>query len=99
MGNSCEFVDYDFCKKANLTAKDLIIWLGLSDLFDKTDDNYIWDFFGRNLMIIGGNGIRVSCKHKDFDRWANSEEMFFDVFEPSERRAFVDFVIDERSKK
>lgn len=91
-----ELVDYEFCKSAKLNAKDLLKWLDLYDLLDKDlDELYSWNFFGRNMMIVGDR-IRISCIHKDFDRWANSEELVFDIVRPSERRNFVDWVKAQR---
>lgn len=86
-------VDYDFCRLAKLTAKDLLIWLDLDKSVDQY--GYSYDFFGRNLMLIDNN-IRVSCIHKDFDRWANSEEYLFDITKRGDKRDFIDFVIKQR---
>jgi hypothetical protein len=91
-------VDYDFCRSAKLTPKDLLFWLDLDDLLDKDlDELYSWNFFGRNMMIVNSL-IRVSCVHKDFDRWANSEELTFEIERPAERRLFVDWIIEQREK-
>ena len=95
-------VDYKFCRKSKLTAKDLFIWLELDDLLDKSSDElYSWNFFGRNMMFIGSDLmiVRISCKHKDFDRWSNSEEMTFDLNRRSEKRAFIDWIIEQREAK
>ena len=92
-------VDYDFCRTAKLTPKDLLIWLDFEGLLDKTlDDLYSWQFFGRNMMIID-SCIRISCVHKEFDRWANSEEMMFDISRPAEQRAFVDWILEQRESE
>lgn len=89
-------VDYDFCRSAKLTLIDLLIWLDLEDLLDN-DHLYSWDFFGRNLMILD-QVARISCPHKNFDRWANSEEFWFDITKRSDKREFIDWVIKEREK-
>ena len=89
-------VDYEFCKSSKLTALDLLTWLDLDDLLD-VHDHYAWSFFGRNLRIVDQE-IQVSCIHKDFDRWANSREMEFDITKRGDRRDFIQFVIDERKK-
>lgn len=89
-------VDYEFCKSSTLTALDLLTWLDLDDLLDNSD-LYSWAFFGRNLMIVDQE-IHISCKHKEFDRWANSRESVFDVTKRGDRRDFIQFVIDERKK-
>lgn len=94
-----ELVDYDFCKSAKLNVKDLLKWLELDELLDKgLDELYSWKFFGRNMMIVGDR-IRISCIHKDFDRWANSEELVFDITRASERRNFVDWVKAQRENQ
>lgn len=95
-------VDYEFCRKAKLTSKDLFIWLDLDGKLDKSaDELYSWDFFGRNMMFCGRDEslVRISCLHKDFDRWANSEEMIFDVSRRKEKNAFIDWVIEQREKE
>lgn len=86
-------VDYDFCRTAKLTAKDLLIWLELDGLIDEY--GYSYNFFGRNLMIIDEN-IRISCLTKEFDRWANSEEYWFDITKRSDKRDFINFVMEQR---
>lgn len=94
-----EQIDYDFCKKAKLTPKDLLIWLGLEDCMDSSSDGIYSNrgaFFGRNLMIVD-NALRVSCPIAEFDRWANSEEYWFDLDKSVDRRLFVEFVKHERS--
>lgn len=89
-------IDYSFCRSANLTPKDLLVWLDLDDTLDPTtDDLYSWNFFGRNMMICD-NAIRISCFHKDFDRWANSEELWFDINKRGDKRDFIDWVIAQR---
>jgi hypothetical protein len=94
-----ELVDYDFCRSAKLNAKDLLKWLELDELLDEgLDELYSWKFFGRNMMIVGDR-VRISCIHKDFDRWANSEEFVFDITRPSERRNFVDWVKAQRENQ
>jgi len=94
-----ELVDYDFCRSAKLNAKDLLKWLELDELLDKgLDELYSWKFFGRNMMIVGDR-VRISCIHKDFDRWANSEEFVFDITRASERRNFVDWVKAQRENQ
>ena len=85
-------VDYDFCRTAKLNAKDLLIWL---DLDDNLDEDYCWNFFGRNMMVIG-DVIRISCLHKHFDRWANSEELWLDITKRKDKRTFIDWVIEQR---
>ena len=90
-------IDYQFCRKAKLIPYDLLVWLGLDDTLDN-DGLYSWDFFGRNLMIID-QAIRISCVHKEFDRWANSEEFWFDISKKSEKNAFIDWVIEQREKE
>lgn len=92
-------VDYNFCREANLTAKDLFSWLDLDNLLDKTcQELYSWDFFGRNMMFIGEDLsiVRISCLHKDFDKWSNSEEMTFDISRRKEKNDFIDWVIEQR---
>ena len=85
-------VDYDFCKKAKLLPHDLLIWL---DLDEGLLDDMHSDFFGRYMMIVN-DSIRISCVKKDFDRWANSEEMWFDCTKRSEKNRFIDWVMEQR---
>lgn len=87
-------VDYDFCLNTKLTVNDLLIWL---DLDDGLDDGYCGDFFSRNMMVVGDN-IRISCLHKDFDRWANSEEMWLDMNKRSNKRIFIEWVKEQRKE-
>jgi hypothetical protein len=88
-------VDYNFCKTAKLIPIDLLVWLDLNDTLDPIDELYSQAFFGRNMMIID-DAIRISCVHKDFDRWANSEEMWFDISKRGDKRDFIDWVFDQR---
>lgn len=87
-------VDYSFCEKTKLCAMDLIVWLDLSDAFE---DGCCWDLFGRNAMIIDDR-IRISCAKSEFDRWANSEDMEFDIKNAPDRRRFVRWVKNEREQ-
>lgn len=85
-------VDYDFCMSAKLTAEDLLNWLEFPPFVYGSCDNYL----DRNWMVVD-NAIRVSCELKDFDRWANSEEGWYDIKKNSERREFVKFIMELRN--
>lgn len=90
-------VDYDFCLNSDMVAKDLLIWLDLDDTLDaSTSELYSFDFFGRNMMLLDDFVLRISCPHKSFDRWANSEEMLFDISRRPEKRKFIEWVREQR---
>lgn len=92
-------IDYDFCRKAKLVPLDLIIWLGLDDkMCNINPELYSWDFFGRNMMIVE-SAIRISCVKKDFDKWSNSEDYWFDISKKSEKNDFIEWVIEQRNKE
>ena len=90
-------VDYTFCKEAKLTLKDLLEWLDLEDLFDN-DFATSYDFFGRNAMIID-QVLRISCIHKDFDKWSSSEEWWFDINMVEGKRELIDWVEEQRGEE
>ena len=87
-------VGYNFCKKAKLTLKDLLAWLDLEDLFDN-DFATSYDFFGRYAMIID-QVLRISCPHKDFDKWSNSEEWWFDIDNMDDKHTLINWVEEQR---
>ncbi len=87
-------VDYDFCRNSKLTLKDLLIWLDLDSVFDE-DMLYAYDVFGRNFMVVG-EALRISCRVKDFDRWANSEEYWLDITKRSDKRFLIEWVEEQR---
>lgn len=86
-------VDYDFCLKTNLTLKDLLIWLDLDQYFDFRYGE--GDTFDRYFQIHG-ECIRIGCVKKDWDRWANSEEYWFDISKKKDKRAFINLVKEFR---
>lgn len=90
-------IDYNFCRQADLTLNDLLIWLDLDNYLDN-DGQRSYDFFGRQMMVVG-EAIRISCVHKDFDRWANSEEYWFDISHHPDKLDFIDWVIEQRGEE
>ena len=88
-------IDYNFCKKSELTANDLLIWLDLGDGFI---DGYCdgEGVFNRYMQILSDFEIRISCPMPEFDKWSNSEEMYFDLAINSQRREFVNWVMNQR---
>lgn len=87
-------IDYDFCTKHKLSAIHLIIWLGLDDGFINgfTTSKGIFD---RHMQILSEYEIRISCPLSEFDKWSNSEEMYFDLNISSQRRKFVNWVKEQ----
>jgi len=89
-------IDYDFCLNSKLTLNDLLIWLDLDQHFL---DYYSDDFFERYAMFIDDRTIRISVHKNKFDRWANSEDLRFDVSRRREKREFIDWVKEQRCKQ
>ena len=87
-------IDYGFCKKHKLTVNDLLVWLDLDGAFI---DGYTESggLFNRHMQILSDYEIRISCLLPEFDKWSNSEEMYFDLAISSQRRKFVNWVREQ----
>ncbi len=80
----------ELCRRdRKMNTKDILIWLGIETEYD------VADLGNAYLRVIGdGNLIEISEPKGDFDRWALSDGLLFDLNRPSERRAFLDFYED-----
>jgi len=89
-------VDYNFIKRQKkASSKELLQWLDLP----VSDYPYVWGTFNRHMQVLEqGAYIRVSCLLKDFDRWANSQEIIFELSKKAGRNSFIDWVEEQRQK-
>lgn len=85
-------IDYDFCRNKKMSVNDLFIWLEL-------DFEYgMLELGDACLRSVGANGeiVDISKDKSNFDRWANSVDLSFDLLKKSERKSFIDFVENKR---
>lgn len=97
---NCNKNIFEFClsrKNAKMSTDELLVWLEL----DFPDYGESIEIDGRYMRRIGdGNLFQLSCLVKDFDRWALSgTNIYFDLNIASERRRFIRYIQDVRSKE
>lgn len=85
MKNEIGMSVFEICRKnIKMPLEELFQWLGISE-----EERYSLDFGGCFIRFLDNGLAQFSCSKSDFDRWANSQEYEFDLYRPSERRAFL----------
>lgn len=76
---------FEICRKdIKMPLEQLFQWLGIEE-----EERYSMELGDCYIRFLENGAAQFSCSKSDFDRWANSQEYEFDLYRPSERRAFL----------
>lgn len=70
------------------TVNELYGWLGWSRRWDWID---LGDYYLRQLAH---DVVQISCHKRDFDKWGNSGETYFDLHRGKDRKQFLNMLVE-----